>query len=84
MPVPGCRPERLFCLPDQRHAFITTCHGYYSKHPFTRVMGWGKLVIVPSQAVGRHMIEDFGLPRERARFIPRSVDASKFTLSPGE
>lgn len=64
--------------------FITTCHGYYSKHPFTRVMGWGKLVIVPSQAVGRHMIEDFGLPRDRVRLIPRSVDASKFTFIPAE
>ena len=64
--------------------FITTCHGYYSKHPFTRVMGWGKLVIVPSQAVGRHMIEDFCLPRERIRLIPRSVDASKFSFIPPE
>ena len=46
-------------------AFVTTCHGYYSKHIFSRVMGWGKLIIVASQVIAKHMIEDFGTPRER-------------------
>lgn len=60
--------------------FITTCHGYYSKHLFTQVMGWGKFVIVPSQVIGRHMIDDFKVPFERIRCIPRSVDTEKFTF----
>lgn len=64
--------------------FITTCHGYYSKHLFTRVMGWGKFVIVPSQAVGRRMIDDFGVIRRRIRLIPRSVDTEKFVFTPME
>jgi hypothetical protein len=29
--------------------FITTCHGYYSKKPFSKVMGWGKYVIAISR-----------------------------------
>lgn len=65
-------------------AFITTCHGYYSSHFFSRVMGWGKFVIVPSQVVGRHMIDDFGVPFERIKFIPRSVNTERFTFIPPE
>lgn len=60
--------------------FITTCHGYYSKNPFSFVMGWGKLVIVPSHAIGRHMIEDFGVLPDNIRLIPRGVDISKYSF----
>lgn len=58
--------------------FITTCHGYYQKHIFSRVMGWAKRVIVISNIIGRHMIEDFNVPYERIRLIPRSVDLERF------
>lgn len=58
--------------------FITTCHGYYKKHAFSYVMGWGKRVIVLSNIIARHMIDDFGTPHERLRLIPRSVDLEKF------
>jgi len=58
--------------------FITTCHGYYSKHIFSYVMGWGKRVIVLSNVIARHMIEDFAVPYERIRLIARSVDLEKF------
>jgi lipopolysaccharide heptosyltransferase II len=64
-------------------AFITTCHGYYARHPFSAVMGWAKRVIVLSNVIGRHMIDDFRVPAERVRLIPRSVDLEKFKyLSP--
>lgn len=63
--------------------FITTCHGYYKKHFFSYVMGWGKRVIVLSNIIARHMIEDFAVPHERIRLIPRSVDPDKFNyISP--
>lgn len=58
--------------------YISTCHGYYRKHPFTYVMGWAKRVIVLSNVIARHMIDDFGVPHERIRLIARSVDLSKF------
>jgi glycosyltransferase involved in cell wall biosynthesis len=58
--------------------FITTCHGYYTKHPFSQVMGWGKRVIVVSNIIARHMIEDFKVPPERIKLIPRGVDLEKF------
>ena len=63
-------------------SFITTAHGYYSTHLLSRIMGWGKFVIVASSIIGRHMIEDFGVPHERVRFVPRGVDLDKFRFKP--
>ncbi|MCU0666579.1 MAG: lipopolysaccharide heptosyltransferase II [Candidatus Omnitrophica bacterium] len=58
--------------------FVTTCHGFYSKHPFSYVMGWGKRVIVLSNAIAHRMIHDFNVPHERVRLIARSVSLDKF------
>ncbi|MBI3615064.1 MAG: lipopolysaccharide heptosyltransferase II [Candidatus Omnitrophica bacterium] len=58
--------------------FITTAHGYYAGHWFSRIMGWGRLVIAISERVARHMIDDFGVPADRIRLIPRGVDLSRF------
>lgn len=69
-----------FACRATRVPFITTCHGYYSKHLFSAVMGWAKLVIVPSRIIGHHMVEDFGVPAESIRCIPRSVDLRKFNI----
>ena len=60
--------------------FITTCHGYYSRHLFSRVMGWSKLIIAPSEVIGKHMRESFGVSAENIRIIPRSVDLEKFSF----
>ncbi len=68
----------FFAARSENVAFVTTCHGYYRVHPFSFVMGWGKRVIVLSNAIARHMIDDFGVPQERIRLIPRSVDAQRF------
>ncbi|MFC1704648.1 lipopolysaccharide heptosyltransferase II [Candidatus Omnitrophota bacterium] len=61
--------------------FITTCHGHYSQHFFSRVMGWAKVVIVPSQVIGKHMIDDFHVPYQRIRLIPRWADLNQFKFS---
>jgi len=42
------------------------------------MMGQGKYTIVPSAVIGKHMIEDFGVPYENIRLIPRSVDLEKY------
>lgn len=57
---------------------ITTCHGYYSRHWGSYVMGWGKRVIVASRVIGRHMMDEFGVPVDKIRLIPRGVDLGKF------
>lgn len=58
--------------------FVTTCHGYYSNHILSWVMGWGKRVIVISRVIGRHMVDDFKVDAERIRLIHRGVDLSQF------
>jgi lipopolysaccharide heptosyltransferase II len=68
----------FFAARKTNRVFITTCHGYYRRHFFSRVMGWGKLIICPSQALARYMLENFQVPHERLRLIPRSVDLEKF------
>ncbi len=58
--------------------FVTTAHGYYSNHPVSRIMGWGRTVIANSEIVARHMIDDFKVPPERIRLIPRGVDLGQY------
>ncbi|MEI8011299.1 MAG: glycosyltransferase family 9 protein [Candidatus Omnitrophota bacterium] len=62
--------------------FVTTCHGYYSQNVMSRIMGWGKRVIVISEVIGRHMIDHFGVHADNIRLIPRSVDLEKFKFRP--
>ena len=61
-------------------AFITTCHGFYKNKWFSQVMSWSKLTIVPSLAIGHHMIEDYDVLPENIRCIARSVDLERFKV----
>jgi lipopolysaccharide heptosyltransferase II len=61
-------------------AFVTTCHGYYRQHFFSRVMGWARRVIVASESIKQHMIKDFNVDEKIIRIIPRGVDLAKFPL----
>jgi len=75
----------FFAAKLEKTLFITTCHGHYSTHIFSRPMGWGRFVVVASNAVARHMINNFLVPRDRIRLIPRGVDLEGFRLrSPGK
>ncbi|MBI4972648.1 MAG: GT4 family glycosyltransferase PelF, partial [Candidatus Omnitrophica bacterium] len=74
-----------FAARKTNRVFITTCHGFYKKHPFSLVMGWGKRVIALSNIIARHMIDDFGVPYERIKLVPRSIDLEKFKyIDPAE
>ncbi|MCG2711779.1 MAG: lipopolysaccharide heptosyltransferase II [Candidatus Omnitrophica bacterium] len=68
----------FFATLSTKAELVTTCHGYYSKHFFSAVMGWGKRVIVISQIIGRHMMHDFGVQKEKIRLIYRGVDLNEF------
>ena len=41
--------------------FVTTAHGFYRPHLLSRVMGYGRQVIVPSQALADYLVETFHL-----------------------
>ncbi len=64
--------------------FVTTCHGFYSPHPASRVMTWGRTVIVPSEALARYLVDVFDVPLERLRVIPRGVDLQRFVFRGAE
>jgi glycosyltransferase involved in cell wall biosynthesis len=60
--------------------FVTSCHGFYSKHFLSAVMGWGKLVMVISDTIKRRMIEDFKVPESKIRLVYRGVDLKKYSF----
>lgn len=62
--------------------FLTTAHGFYHPHFLSRVMVWGRLVIVPSESLGHYLAEHFGVPKDRLRVIPRGVDLDDFSFQP--
>ena len=62
--------------------FLTTAHGFYSPHPASYVMVWGRLVIAPSVALGNYLVERFRLPRSRLRMIARGVALDEFQFQP--
>ncbi len=72
----------FFASKAAKRPLVTTAHGYYSKHPASEVMGWGRLVIVASNVMARHMVHDFGVPHTRIRFVPRGVDLARFKFRP--
>ncbi|MDD5439366.1 MAG: lipopolysaccharide heptosyltransferase II [Candidatus Omnitrophica bacterium] len=60
--------------------FITTAHGQYRKHLMSHVMGWGRYVIVASNAMAAYMAENFGVRPDTMRVIPRGVDTNRFAF----
>lgn len=64
--------------------FVTSCHGFYSKHFFSSVMGRGKLVMVISKAIEKRMQEAFGVPEKKIRLVYRGLDLGKYPYSAGK
>jgi glycosyltransferase involved in cell wall biosynthesis len=62
--------------------FVTSCHGFYSRSPFSYVMGWGRLVMVISKAIEKRMRDAFNVPKEKIRLVYRGVDLSKYDYYP--
>jgi lipopolysaccharide heptosyltransferase II len=69
-----------FACRETSRVFVTTAHGYYKKHFLSTPMSWGKYVIVASNIMARHMRDNFGVPHDRIKLIPRGVDLERFRL----
>ena len=55
-------------------AYVSTFHGFYRPHLMRKIIPClGNITIAISQAVGEHLIEDFGLKRKDLRVIYNSV-----------
>ena len=57
---------------------VTSAHGYYKKHFLSESMGWGKRVIVASNMMAKHMMDNFNVPYDRVRLVPQGVDINRF------
>lgn len=64
--------------------FMTTAHGQYKKKLISRVMGWGKVVIVANETMARYMKDNFDVPLRKIEIVPRGVDLKKFSFVPRE
>jgi len=73
-----------FACKKTRVPFLTSCHGYYSKHLFSSVMGKGKRVMVISEIIGRHMQENFKVPKKKISLVYRGVDLSRYHFNEKE
>jgi len=62
-------------------SYVSTCHGFFkTKRISRRVFGaWGDHVIAISDAVRRHLIEDFGLDKTKVFLIYNGVDSGAFS-----
>jgi len=63
---------------DRLPAFVTTCHGFYRPHWFSVPATWGRAVIAASEAMARHLIDQFHVTPEQLRLIPRGVDLAQY------
>ncbi|HNX90298.1 MAG TPA: lipopolysaccharide heptosyltransferase II [Candidatus Omnitrophota bacterium] len=69
-----------FAARAEKRTFITTAHGHYKKHLISKVMGWGKIVIVASNFMAQYMKENFGVLPGKIVVIPRGVDLERFSF----
>jgi len=71
----------LFAARASRRPFVTSCHGFYSKHFFSSVMAKGELVMVISEAIKKRMTDAFGVPEEKIRLVYRGLDLGRYQYS---
>ena len=63
--------------------FMTTFHGTYNfnnrvKKAYNAVMAKGERVIAISDFIGRHVADEYDVPEDRIRVIPRGIDLETF------
>lgn len=67
--------------------FVATFHGLYGMKPerlkktYNRVMTEGRVVIAVSAFIQQHLINDYCVPAQKIRLIPRGADTDKFNMN---
>ncbi|MDP3980808.1 MAG: glycosyltransferase, partial [Chlamydiota bacterium] len=59
--------------------FVSTVHGHYSPHFFSRIVGCAESVIAISSAIRDHCIQKLRIDASRIKVIPRGVDLAHLT-----
>jgi len=63
--------------------FVTTCHGYFKVRMGRRIFAcWGERVIAISEAVKRHLLNDFGLRPDRVRLVYNGIEVGTASPAP--
>jgi len=58
---------------------VTTCHGFFRQNIGRRILpSWGEQVIAISEAVQRHLIDDFHVDKDKVSLIYNGIDVKKF------
>jgi glycosyltransferase involved in cell wall biosynthesis len=61
-------------------AFVTTVHGFYTPHFYSRIMARGDRVIAVSRALGSYATASLNADPERLRVIPEGIEPDAFDL----
>ncbi len=65
--------------------YVSTCHGFFKPRLFRRIIPcWGQRVIAISEAVEKHLIEDFGVDCNRVCLVKSGIDLKDFEITPIE
>ncbi|MFN4181863.1 MAG: glycosyltransferase family 4 protein [bacterium] len=64
--------------------FLTTAHGYYRPHFFSRSMVLGEKIIAVSQPLAQYLREKFCVPEDKIVVIPRGIQLEDFPVPPQE
>ncbi len=66
-----------------RIPYVTTCHGFFRPRFFRRMFKcWGNRSIAISDAVGRHLAEDFKVPVNKIVLIYNGIEIDRFKNKP--
>ena len=61
--------------------YVSTCHGYFKNRLSRKLFScWGEKVIAISEAVQRHLEDDFSFEKNRIVLIRSGIDLEKFPL----
>lgn len=58
--------------------FMITAHGCHSYHIVSKIIGYSKLLIVPSKMTARYFTERFRINNKKIRVVPRGLSLSEF------
>ena len=72
------------CKNLEKVHFITSFHGFYSPHFFSRIMAKGERVIVVSKILGRYAKEKFKVQEEKLRLVYNGVEIKECSEFNGE
>jgi len=70
----------FFACRNTDRPLIISCYDFFPRNIFNYVLFLAKKVIVHNESVAKYLINNFGLPRERIKFIRQGIDVKNFNF----